>query len=86
MTPNDLGITLSEQQREQMLDEIIEFAEPKPLQPEEFTTREYADHAGISAKLARAHLEKQVETGRLTRRKIKGGHWAWRRAGDERAR
>lgn len=83
MTPTDLGITLSDERREQMLDEIIEFAEPKPIRPDEFTSREYADRAGVSVKLARAHLEEQVEAGRLSRRKVKGGNWAWKLVDEE---
>ncbi len=72
--------------RDQILAEVIEFSQPPRLEDDEFTIAQFAAQAGLSHNTAADRLEKQLNAGRLERRRVlEGGHnqWAYRLIEDE---
>jgi hypothetical protein len=72
--------------RRQILEEVEEFSQPPKLRQDEFTIRQFSEHTGLTYKRAAGRLKRQLDAGRLTRRKVlEDGHakWAYRLRGDD---
>lgn len=69
---------MDDSQREQILAEVEQFSQPPRLKANEFTVRDFAEHAEISYGMAAHRLENQLREGRLGRRKVlEDGHGKW---------
>ena len=78
-------MTLTDEQRLAILDEIIAATEPAKRQDYQFTRREYQEHTGVTQAQAQGRLERAVKNGTLLREKvhIDGQHpWVYWRPED----
>lgn len=51
---------------------------PADVQPDEFTVADLSNQQGVSYDVARRVLDKAVQAGKLTKRKVGGRGWAYR--------
>ena len=71
-------MTLTDEQRQAILDEIVAVTEPPKRQEYQFTRREYQEHTGVTQAQAQGRLESAVKSGTLLRERVFiGGKRPW---------
>ena len=71
-------MTLTDLQRQAILDEIVEMGQSRLQRPFEFTRREYQQRSGKSQDQAKGSLLRMVDAGQLRCEKaFVEGKWAW---------
>lgn len=61
-------MTLTQTERDRIIAEVSKYTGRPRLEPDEFTTAQYAERQGLTSKEARTFLNLQVEDGVLTKR------------------
>ena len=71
-------MTLTDKQRQAILDEIVAMSTPRLKRDFEFTRREYQERTGETQAVAKWALERMVRDGQLkTEKAFVDGHWPW---------
>ena len=71
-------MTLTDTQRQAILDEIVKLGAPRRMRAFEFTRRDYRNHTGYTRWQAENWLSQLVDQGLLKEEQVLvNGHWSW---------
>ena len=71
-------MTLTDQQRQAILDEIVAMGQPRRQRDFEFRRRDYQERTGLTQPQAKGALDRMVDAGQLkAEMAFEDGHWLW---------